>query len=91
MHKLFSVCRGIIGRYRCSAWAFGAHGLKKIVPPDTVNTFQTGVQYQMYHALALIAVAIVFEKFPNKLISGPGISFVLVSCCFQVHYTCLPS
>ena len=42
--------------------AFGAHGLKKVVPPETVTTFQTGVQYQMYHALALVLAAIVFEK-----------------------------
>ena len=42
-----------------------------------MNTFQTGVQYQMYHALALIAVAIVFEKFPNKLMIWAGRSFCI--------------
>lgn len=57
--------------------AFGAHGLKKIVPAETVNTFQTGVQYQMYHSLALVAVAIIFEKFPNKLMVWAGAAFCI--------------
>lgn len=55
--------------------AFGAHGLKQIVPPETVATFQTGVQYQMYHSLALLATAIIFEKFPGKLVKLAGIFF----------------
>ncbi|WP_297334264.1 DUF423 domain-containing protein [Flavobacterium sp.] len=31
--------------------AFGAHGLKKLIEPEAVATFETGVKYQMYHAL----------------------------------------
>lgn len=75
MHKVFLSIGALLGGIAVALGAFGAHGLKRIVPPDTVSTFQTGVQYQMYHALALIAVAIVFEKFPNKLMSWAGISF----------------
>ncbi len=77
MHKLFLSIGALLGGVAVALGAFGAHGLKKIVPPETVNTFQTGVQYQMYHALALIAVAIVFEKFPNKLMSWAGLSFCI--------------
>ena len=77
MHKLFLSIGALLGGVAVALGAFGAHGLKKIVPPETVNTFQTGVQYQMYHALALIAVAIAFEKFPNKLMSWAGLSFCL--------------
>jgi uncharacterized membrane protein YgdD (TMEM256/DUF423 family) len=36
--------------------AFGAHGLEGRVSPDRLDTFRTGVQYQMYHALALLVV-----------------------------------
>jgi uncharacterized membrane protein YgdD (TMEM256/DUF423 family) len=75
MHKLFLSIGALLGGIAVALGAFGAHGLKKIVPADTVNTFQTGVQYQMYHALALIATAIVFERFPNKLMSWAGVSF----------------
>ena len=77
MHKLFLSIGALLGGIAVALGAFGAHGLKKIVPAETVNTFQTGVQYQMYHALALIAVAIVFEKFPNKLMSWAGITFCI--------------
>lgn len=37
--------------------AFGAHGLKKMVNPEAVNTFETGVKYQIYHALFLILLS----------------------------------
>lgn len=77
MHKVFLSIGALLGGIAVALGAFGAHGLKRIVPPDTVSTFQTGVQYQMYHALALIAVAIAFEKFPNKLMSWAGISFCI--------------
>lgn len=37
--------------------AFGAHGLEKLVPADAIQTWETGVTYQMYHALLLLIVA----------------------------------
>ena len=37
--------------------AFGAHGLKKVLGPEELNTFETGVKYQMYHALFLILLS----------------------------------
>ncbi|BES73420.1 DUF423 domain-containing protein [Marinobacter nanhaiticus D15-8W] len=40
------------------AGAFGAHGLRQIVSPRGLEVFQTGVTYQIYHALALLAVAV---------------------------------
>jgi uncharacterized membrane protein YgdD (TMEM256/DUF423 family) len=38
--------------------AFGAHGLKKVVSPDMLAVYQTGVQYQFSHSLVLLALAI---------------------------------
>jgi uncharacterized membrane protein YgdD (TMEM256/DUF423 family) len=46
--------------------AFGAHQLKNMLSADMLSVYQTGVQYQMYHALALIAVALVSSKVPNS-------------------------
>ena len=46
--------RRIAWRYCSGAWRFWCSWFKKIVPAETVQTFQTGVQYQMYHALALL-------------------------------------
>lgn len=51
MAALFGMVAVILG-------AFGAHGLKQIVKPQYVASFETGVRYQMYHALALLFVAL---------------------------------
>ena len=56
--------------------AFGAHGLKKIVDAETVGIYQTGVQYQMYHALALIMVGILAERMTNSLVHYAGLFFL---------------
>lgn len=37
--------------------AFGAHGLKEVLDADAIKTFETGVKYQMYHALLLLVLA----------------------------------
>lgn len=34
--------------------AFGAHGLEKLISQESLQTFETGVRYQMYHALLLL-------------------------------------
>lgn len=36
--------------------AFGAHGLKDVIPVGEVDVFETGVKYQMYHALFLLVL-----------------------------------
>lgn len=38
--------------------AFGAHGLKDMLDPDSLSTFEVGVRYQMYHALAILGLGI---------------------------------
>ena len=38
--------------------AFGAHALKKVLPPEQIVTFETGVRYQMYHAFFLILIGL---------------------------------
>lgn len=45
--------------------AFGAHGLKNLVDTDAVATFETGVRYQMYHALAIVLLG--YVPGPNRL------------------------
>lgn len=48
--------------------AFAAHGLKSKLSETLLNTFQTGVQYQMYHSLALILLAILYRQMPQSLL-----------------------
>lgn len=40
--------------------AFGAHGLKKYVSADKIDSFEVGVRYQMYHGLALFFIGMNF-------------------------------
>jgi uncharacterized membrane protein YgdD (TMEM256/DUF423 family) len=48
--------------------AFAAHGLKSKLSDTLLSTFQTGVQYQMYHSLALILLVILYRQMPQSLL-----------------------
>lgn len=50
--------------------AFGSHVLKERLEPSELLVFQTAVQYQMYHALALIAMGMYNRMKPNKRIDN---------------------
>ena len=79
MHKGLLKIAAISGGLSVALGAFAAHGLKKKLPIDQldmVNVFQTGVQYQMYHALALLVVAILFEKFSSSLLRWAANCFI---------------
>jgi uncharacterized membrane protein YgdD (TMEM256/DUF423 family) len=76
MHKVYLVIGTVLAGLSVVLGAFGAHGLKQIVPPETVATYQTGVQYQIYHAFALILVGILFERFPNNFVNYAGMFFI---------------
>ncbi|HZW77620.1 MAG TPA: DUF423 domain-containing protein [Flavobacteriaceae bacterium] len=55
--------------------AFGAHGLKQIVSPEVVNTFEVGIRYQMYHAFAIILLGLI--PMPNNKRNGILWNFVV--------------
>lgn len=38
--------------------AFGAHGLKNLVDSQAINTFETGVRYQMYHCIGILILGL---------------------------------
>jgi uncharacterized membrane protein YgdD (TMEM256/DUF423 family) len=46
--------------------AFGAHGLKSVVTAERLAVFETGVRYQMYHALGLLALAWAISRWPER-------------------------
>ena len=46
----------ILGLLAIVLGAFGAHALKAVLTPEQLVTFETGVKYQMYHALFLLFV-----------------------------------
>lgn len=54
MNKSSLIWGAIFGIIAIILGAFAAHGLKPILPVEQIQTFETGVKYQMYHALFLI-------------------------------------
>ena len=56
MDKKIIKTAAILGFIAIAFGAFGAHSLKKMVGALELNTFETGVRYQMYHALFLLFV-----------------------------------
>lgn len=56
MHKTIIGAATIMGLLSIILGAFGAHALKEILSPDQLVSFETGVRYQMYHALFLLFV-----------------------------------
>ena len=77
MHRKLIATGALLGAIAVALGAFGAHGLKKIVPAETVQTFQTGVQYQMYHALALLLTGLLYEKCYQKYARIAGVLFMI--------------
>jgi uncharacterized membrane protein YgdD (TMEM256/DUF423 family) len=77
MAKGFFVVAALMAFLAVAGGAFGAHGLKSKVSTEMLETFQTGIQYQFYHALGLLIVAIMIQVFqPNLLLKTTGFLFI---------------
>ncbi len=57
MDKKIKIAGAVFGFLAVLIGAFGAHGLEKILDPEAIATFETGVKYQMYHALLLLLIS----------------------------------
>ncbi len=78
MNTPFVIFAALNGFIAVALGAFAAHGLKNSLTPDLLSTFQTGVQYHMYHALALFGVGLLALHFPgNTLLRVSGYLFLL--------------
>jgi uncharacterized membrane protein YgdD (TMEM256/DUF423 family) len=60
-----------------AAGAFGAHALKQRLAPDLLAVFETGVRYQMYHALGLLAVAFASDRWRGVNFNPAGWLFLI--------------
>lgn len=59
MYKKGLLVASLLGCIAIILGAFGAHALKKILDAEQLISFETGVRYQMYHALFLLVVALI--------------------------------
>lgn len=75
MHKLFLIISSVSGILAVGLGAFGAHALKdKLKADGTLDTFQTAVQYQFYHTLALLGIAFLLTKYQSQWLHYAGYS-----------------
>jgi len=58
MNKKILITASVFGLLSVIFGAFGAHGLKALISVESLQSFETGVRYQMYHALLLLFVGI---------------------------------
>ncbi len=58
MNKTILATGLVLGVLAVVLGAFGAHGLKKVIGPAEIATFETGIKYQMYHALFLMVLSV---------------------------------
>ena len=77
MHKSFLKIATLLGALAVILGAFGAHSLKQVVSENAVNTFETGVRYQFYHVIALLAAGLLYKDFANKWIRNAGRFFII--------------
>jgi uncharacterized membrane protein YgdD (TMEM256/DUF423 family) len=77
MHKNYLAAGALFGGLSVALGAFGAHALQRVTGDEKIiHGFQTAVQYQMYHSLALLTLGILADKLPARWIKWSGICFI---------------
>ncbi len=84
--KLFGAVFGFFG---VIFGAFGAHRLKRILPPEVLHSFETGVKYQLIHAVVLLFLGFHFDfiDFTERMIASCMIIGVLLFS-FSIYGLC---
>ena len=78
MAKSTIALAAISGLVAVTLGAFGAHGLENTLSERMMEVWQTAVQYQFYHTLALLLVAtIMLQVQPSRLLNAAAILFLL--------------
>jgi uncharacterized membrane protein YgdD (TMEM256/DUF423 family) len=76
--RLTLVIAAALGGLAVIIGAFGAHALRDMLTTaGHMDTFETAVRYQFYHALALMFSGILMDRYPAKLLRVAAVCFVL--------------
>lgn len=77
MTRIFLAIASALGGISVILGAFASHALKDRLSERALAIWETGTKYQMYHALALIAIALLIDRFPNsRLLMVAGYAFI---------------
>ncbi len=78
MQKFVLITASALGAFSVMIGAFGAHALQEILEAKgRTATFETAVQYQFYHALALLAIGVLMFKINDRLLDYAAISMMI--------------
>ena len=83
LSRTFMVLGSVSAMIAVAAGAFGAHALRERLSPNLLAAFETGARYQMYHALALLAVAWAADRWGGVLVAWSGWLFVAGTVVFS--------
>lgn len=85
MSRIFLAIAAIFGGISVASGAFGAHALKERLSERSLEIFETAARYQMYHALALLLVALLLsrEEFTQPTLVASGWSFIIGTLIFS--------
>ncbi len=81
--RLFAAAGAVSGFLAVALGAFGAHGLRQRLSPEMLAVFETGIRYQVYHALALFAVAWAASRWPSPQATWAGWLFIVGTVVFS--------
>ena len=86
MDRLFIRFGAVAGFVGVALGAFGAHALRARLSADHLAVFETGVRYQLVHALALVLVGVLINRAPPVRGAGrrPARFTIVAGWCFTV-------
>jgi len=77
MDRTFLLIGALAGFLGVAFGAFGAHALRARLSPQSLEVFETGVHYQMYHAFAVLVVAIALARIDGWILRSAGWLFTI--------------
>jgi len=83
MDRLFFVLGSLSGFLGVAMGAFAAHALRGRLDAELMAIFEVGARYQMYHALALLAVGWACTRWQGTLVAASGWLFVVGTALFS--------
>ena len=83
MDRIFLMIGALSAAISVGAGAFGAHALRARLDARALEVFETAARYQMYHALALVAVAWAASRWAGTLTTASGWLFVAGTVLFS--------
>lgn len=73
--RVWLLIGSVYGFIAVALGAFGAHALKEKLPPEMLAVWRTAVEYQFYHALALLLVGVLSRQLQSTSLNAVGLCF----------------